>query len=252
MWNLKNKTALITGGTKGIGRATVLEFLSLGAKVIFTARHEKEVNALTTELDNGENIIYGLVSDVAKEEDLQHLKEFVEKKFDKLDILVNNAGINIRKAAIEYQVDEYQKIMNINLTAPFLLSRHLHPLLKISGHASVINVASVAANQDVRSGAPYGMAKAGLLQLTRSLAVEWAPHKIRVNAVSPWYTQTPLTTSVFEDREKFEKIKSRTPMNRIAQAEEMASVITFLAMEKSSYITGQNMVVDGGMSISAL
>ena len=252
MWNLKNKTALVTGGTKGIGKSTVKEFLSLGAKVIFTSRNKHDINAITKEFSKDRNEVYGLVSDVSKEEDLQSLKDFAEEKFNHLDILVNNAGINIRKAALDYTEAEYQKIIQINLTAPFLLSRLLHDLLKKSSHASIINVASIAARQDVRSGAPYGMAKAGLLQQTRNLAVEWAPEHIRVNAVSPWYTETPLTVSVLENKEKFKKIKDCTPMNRIAQPEEMANVITFLAMDKSSYITGQNIIVDGGMSISAL
>lgn len=252
MWNLKNKTAVITGGTKGIGKATVIEFLALGAKVIFTSRTEADIIALTEELGNNGNEVYGLVSDVSKKSDLHQLKNFTEEKFGSLDILVNNAGINIRKAALDYTEEEYQKVLRINLTAPFLLSRLLFPNLKKSGRASIINVASIAASQDVRSGTPYGMAKAGLLQQTRNLAVEWAPEHIRVNAISPWYTETPLTVSVLENKEKLEKIKARTPMNRIAKAEEMAAAITFLAMDKSSYITGQNIVVDGGMSISAL
>lgn len=252
MWNLKNKTAVITGGTKGIGKATVIEFLALGAKVIFTSRTEADIIALTEELGNNGNEVYGLVSDVSKKSDLHQLKNFTEEKFGSLDILVNNAGINIRKAALDYTEEEYQKVLRINLTAPFLLSRLLFPNLKKSGRASIINVASIAASQDVRSGTPYGMAKAGLLQQTRNLAVEWAPEHIRVNAISPWYTETPLTVSVLENKEKLEKIKARTPMDRIAKAEEMAAAITFLAMDKSSYITGQNIVVDGGMSISAL
>ena len=165
---------------------------------------------------------------------------------------MNNAGINIRKGATEYTSEEYRKILDINLFAPFEMSRLLHPLLKKSGRASIINIASVAANQDVKSGAPYGMAKSGLLQQTRNLAVEWAQDNIRVNAVSPWYTETPLTVSVFKNTERFEKIVERTPMKRVAQPEEMANAIAFLAMDKSSYITGQNIILDGGMSISAL
>ena len=127
----------------------------------------------------------------------------------------------------------------------------LHPLLKKGKNPSVINVASVAALVDVRSGAPYGMSKAGLLQLTRNLAVEWAPEGIRVNAVSPWYTITPLTKEVLKQPDRIALIKTRTPMGRVAAASEMANAITFLAMDKASYITGQNITVDGGMSASA-
>ena len=142
--------------------------------------------------------------------------------------------------------------MNINLIAPFEIARLCFPLLKASGKASIINVSSVASNQDVRSGVPYGMAKSGLNQLTRSLAVEWAKHHIRVNTVSPWYTQTPLTEAVLNDDQRLKVIKDRTPLKRVAQPDEIANAIAFFAMEKSSYITGQNLSCDGGMSVSAL
>lgn len=252
MWNLNTKTALVTGGTKGIGRATVEEFLSLGAQVIFTARNKDDVQELETEFrKNGKNV-FGFSGDVSKEEDLQKLHEFVGEKFDKLDILVNNAGINIRKATMDYSVAEFEKIIAINLFAPFYISRLFYPLLKKSGVASVVNIASVAGTQDVKSGSPYAMAKAGLLQQTRSLASEWALDHIRVNAVSPWYTETPLTASVFENEARFNTIKERTPMQRVAQPEEIAATIAFLAMNKASYITGQNIIVDGGLSANGL
>ncbi len=252
MWDLEGKIALITGGTKGIGKTTVEEFLDLKARVIFTSRSKKNVEDLENSLTAKGFEVYGIVGDVSNHQDLERIRDFVVQKFERLDILVNNAGINIRKDATAYTTEEYRQILDINLFAPFELSRLLHPLLKKSGKASIINIASVAANQDVKSGAPYGMAKSGLLQQTRNLAVEWAQDNIRVNAVSPWYTETPLTASVFKNTERFDKIVERTPMKRVAQPIEMANAIAFLAMDKSSYITGQNIILDGGMSISAL
>ncbi len=253
MWNLHEKKAIVTGGTKGIGRATVKEFLQLGAHVIFTARNNDDVSSLELELqaEYGDKV-FGFASDVSSTSDLDALYEFVNSKFEALDILVNNAGINIRKSAQEYTKEEYQKVININLLAPFELSRRVFPLLKHAKNATIINVSSVASNQDVKSGAPYGMAKSGLNQMTRSLAAEWAQYNIRVNAVSPWYTQTPLTEAVFEDQKRLNQITKRTPLERVAQPHEMANVITFLAMDKASYITGQNIIADGGMSIKAL
>lgn len=252
MWNLDGKTALVTGGTKGIGKATVKEFLSLGAKVIFTSRSQQDVDDFESELQEQGHICNGLVSDVSLEDDQDKLTDFVFERSGSLDILVNNAGINIRKEAIQYEPEEYRKILEINLIAPFELTRKFYALLKRSGKASVINVASVAGSQDVKSGAPYAMAKSGLLQQSRSLASEWAENGIRVNTVSPWYTRTPLTKTVFENDSRLEKIIERTPMNRVAEPEEMANVIAFLAMDKASYITGQNISVDGGLSANAL
>lgn len=252
MWNLKNKIALITGGTKGIGKATVEEFLKLGATVIFTARNKEQIQEYEKTLRARSLPAYGIKCDVSSANEIENLKNFIITNFNRLDILVNNAGINIRKKASEYTAEEYEKIISINLTAAFTLSRIFYNHLKSSGAASIVNVASVAATQDVKSGTPYAMAKAALLQQTRSLASEWAMDKIRVNAVSPWYTDTPLVRSVFEDEPRMAKIIERTPMQRVAQPEEIASAITFFAMDKASYITGQNLIIDGGLSANAL
>ncbi|MEE3227221.1 MAG: SDR family oxidoreductase [Bacteroidota bacterium] len=252
MWNLEGKTALITGGTKGIGRATVLEFAKLGAKVIFTARDGAAVTAFQQELGEMGYIASGMQGDVTSEDDQDKLTDFVFQRSGSLDILVNNAGMNIRKEAIMYEVEEYEQVINTNLIAPFELTRKFFALLKRSGKASVINVASVAALQDVKSGVPYAMAKAGILQQTRSLASEWADKNIRVNAVSPWYTETPLVKPIIDQKERYAKIVERTPLNRFAQPEEIASAIAFLAMDKASYITGQNITADGGLSANAL
>lgn len=252
MWNLKNQTALVTGGSKGIGKAAVLELLELGAKVFFTARNVEEVEKLEQELISKGYPAKGMAADVSLEEDQQKMLEWLSQEVDSLHILVNNAGINIRKKALEYSEEEFQKVLNINLHSPFRLSRILHPLLKKSGNGKIINVSSVAAAQDVGTGTPYAMSKAGLLQQTRSLAAEWAADKIRVNAVSPWFTRTPLTEGLLGQKERIDRIVNRTPLGRIAEAQEVATVIAFLAMDKSSFITGQNIVVDGGMSINAV
>lgn len=247
-WNLKGKTALITGGSKGIGRATVEEFLQLGARVIFTARQEDDIRKLEARWEGYE--LQGLISDVSLPADRLKLREFLEKEYGRLDVLVHNAGINIRKKALDYSEEEYLKVLGINLIAPFELSRLLFPLLEKGERPAIVNVASVAASFDVRTGAPYGMAKAGLLQQTRNLAAEWAPFGIRVNAVSPWFTLTPLTQGLLGDKERMEAVVSGTPLNRVAQPEEVAALIAFLAMDKASYITGQNVTIDGGMSIA--
>jgi len=128
----------------------------------------------------------------------------------------------------------------------------LFPFLQKSGNGSIINVASSEAIQEVGTGTPYAMSKSGLLQQSRSLAVEWAKDGIRVNSVSPWFTKTPLTEGFLQNDEKMNTILSRTPLNRVAEAKEISAIISFLAMGKSSFITGQNIIADGGMSINAL
>lgn len=252
MWDLKNKTALITGGSKGIGLACVEEFAALGARVIFTGRDEETLKKEEIRLKGKGYQVIALAGDVTLERDRIRLREAIKKDFSALDILVNNAGTNIRKATTDYKEEEYRKVIELNLMAPFELCRICFPFLKNSGKASVINISSVAAILDDHTGAPYGMAKSGLLQMTRSLAVEWAQHGIRVNAVSPWFTLTPLTEGLLKQPEKIEPVLQRTPLRRVADATEVAAAVAFLAMNKSSYITGHNLVTDGGMSINAL
>ena len=239
------KKALVTGGTKGIGLAIVNDLLELDVEVITIARSNPK------DLFEGKNITV-LEGDLTDGNFRKQIIETIQKRWGKLDILVNNVGTNIRKKTIEYTEEEIRKVFEINLFSMVDLSRQAFPLLKESGKASVINIASVAGSFDVQTGSPYGMTKSAIIQLTRNLAVEWAPHNIRVNTVSPWYIETPLTKPVLSQPDRLQKIIGRTPMNRVGQPEEVSGIVAFLAMDKSSYITGQNIMVDGGFSANGL
>ncbi|KAA2239271.1 SDR family oxidoreductase [Chitinophaga agrisoli] len=252
-WHLKNKKAVVTGGSKGIGKAIVQELLELGASVLFTARQEPELAAAREAFSGKGFTAFTLAGDVNDPAHRHHIVEWVQQHWGgALDILVNNAGINVRKPSADYSEAEYRKVLDIDLVAPFELCRLLYGPLRQSGHGAIINISSVAGSLDAQTGAPYGMAKAGLLQLTRSLASEWAASGIRVNSVSPWFTETPLTAGLLANQEKLAVITGRTPMRRIARDEEVAAAVAFLAMDKASFITGQNLSVDGGATISIL
>lgn len=242
-WDLKGKKTLITGGTRGIGKAIVDEFISLGADVIAVARH----------LDQGDKNPSAryLEGDITDPIFRQQLLYEVGKAWGMLHVLVNNVGTNIRKKFSEYSEGEYRKLFETNLFAMTALTQASHELLLKSGNACVVNVASVAGSLDVQSGPPYGMTKAAIIQLGRHLAVEWAP-TIRVNTVSPWYIQTPLTQPVLSQPDRLERILARTPMGRVGQPEEVAGIVAFLAMDHAAYITGQNILVDGGMTSKGL
>jgi tropinone reductase I len=235
-WTLQGKRALITGGTRGIGAATVDEFMSLGAEVAIVSRQ--------AEKRDGVLVIQG---DVSRAEDRARIVEELKAHWDRLDVLVNNAGMNIRKPWLEINDAERDTVLTTNALGPMDLTKKLFLLLMNSKHSAVVNVASVAGFVDVGSGATYALSKAALLQFTRSLAVEWAAHSIRVNAVAPWYIRTPLTEPVLSQPERMEKILSRTPMRRVGTPEEIAAAIAFLAMDKSSFITGHCLVADGGL-----
>ena len=251
-WDLQGKRALVTGGTKGIGKAIVEEFLALGAEVMIIARgqHELEERVRLWQMEGLP--VTGIAGDVSKAADREKIGVAIGERWGALDVLVNNAGTNVRKKIEEYTEEEIRHVMEVNLFAAVELCRLCLHYLRLGTGASVINISSISGIVDTRSGAPYGMTKAALMQLSRNLAVEWAEHGIRVNTVSPSYTDTPLTEAVLKNPDRLQNIIDRTPLGRVAQPEEVAPVVAFLAMDKASYITGQNIATDGGLLAKGL
>lgn len=244
-WTLTGKKALITGATKGIGKAIAQEFLVLGAEVTIVARHEPTLTqVLQSWHDQGWNA-HGIAADVATASGRQAVLE--QLNMGGLDILVNNVGTNIRKRAIDYAAAEYMQIFQTNLDSVFELCQMSYPLLKASA-GSIVNIGSVAGLTAVRTGAPYGMTKAALVQLTRSLAVEWGRDRIRINTVAPWFVQTPLTEPLLKNPELLAEVEAATPLQRTGTPEEIAGVVAFLCMPAAAYLTGQCISVDGGFT----
>ncbi len=249
-WTLEGKRVLVTGATEGIGRATVEQMLELGASVFAVARTAERLDERLEEWRSRGYTVHGVPADVADDDARAALFAEIGRAWDRFDGVVNNVGTNVRKAAVEYSSEEFDFIMRTNMVSAFDVCRRAHPFLAAGG--AVVNVLSVAGLTHLPTGAPYAMSKAALLQLTRNLAGEWAAAGIRVNAVAPWYTRTPLVEKPLQDDEYRNYVLRRTPLGRIAEPEEVASAIAFLCMPASSYVTGQCLAVDGGFLINGL
>lgn len=245
-WSLKNKKALITGATRGIGKASVEEFLKFGAEVFILSRNQKDIEAQLRSYEAKGFKADGMKCDVTLKSDRERLFKKIKSCWGSLDILVNNAGTNTRKKTLENTEEDFDKLIDLNLKSVFELCKMFHPLLKKSGDASIVNVVSVAGLTSVGTGSPYAMTKAALIHFTKYISVEWAKDKIRANAVAPWYIRTSLTQPVIKNPEYLKSVLERTPMKRIGEPGEVAAVIAFLSMPAASYVTGECISVDGG------
>jgi Tropinone reductase 1 len=244
-WQLDGARAVVTGGTRGIGLAVVLELLELGASVVTVGRDLDDLDPrLEAARDAGR--LHLTAADLATAEGRAALIALIPATWDAVEILVNNVGSNIRTPSLDATDEDYRRILDTNLTTAWDLSRALHPRLAASGRGAIVNVGSVAGQVSVGTGAVYAMTKAAIEHLTRYLAVEWARDGIRVNAVAPWYIRTPLVEPILGDPATLERVLAVTPMRRVGEPHEAAAVIVFLCLPAASYVTGQVVAADGG------
>lgn len=242
---LQNKVALITGSSRGIGRATAILFAKEGAKVVVNYKSDKKAaDEVVTIIGNGNAV--AINADVTQEKDVQRLVAQTIKKFGRIDILINNAGEIFRPGDWKSDTVTWQKTIDTNLTSAWLMIREVAPIMQKNGGGAIVNTVSVYGFLGAAAVLAYTSAKGGLITLTKSFAKELAP-SIRVNAVAPSNVMTDMTKGA--GPALIEQFRQETPLKRIAEPEELAKAMLFLASDDASYVTGEVLVVDGGYSL---
>ncbi len=246
MIDLKNKTALITGGSRGIGRACVQFLSKAGADVAFTYNTNEQLAKKLSDEYTGKNIVRSFKVNTNNEDDICNVINTVENDFGKIDILVNNAGIWEKSEIENLSLDKWNKTININLTGTFLFTKYTVPIMKKNKFGRIINISSTAGQRGEAFYSHYAASKGGIIAFTKSLAAELGEYNITVNSVAPGWVKTDMTKDVFENKYEEEKIIKDIPLRKIAVPEDVAGAVIFLASDLASHITGSSINVNGG------
>lgn len=250
--SLEGKTAVVTGGTSGIGRAISLGLAEAGADVVATARRQAQVDSTAAEIEGRGRKTLRQVSDVCNRVALESLRDAVLKSFAKVDILINCAGKIKRTPTLTLAEAEWTDILNTNLTGTLRACQVFGKLMIERGYGRIINIASLNSFVALSEVAAYAASKAGVTSLTRSLAVEWSKHGVTVNAIAPGVFRTDLNAKLLDSTSRGQELLMRTPMGRFGKTEELIGAAIYLASDAASFVTGQTLVVDGGFLASGV
>jgi 3-oxoacyl-[acyl-carrier protein] reductase len=248
------KVAVITGAGSGIGEATAKRLATEGATVVLVGRTKEKLERVATNIieETRSERAFTFQADVTNEANVIELVNFLKENFDRLDVVVNNAGGSLKSTILETSVNDWDAIQGVNLKSVFLVSKLLGKLMgeqQIDSSRSIVNVASLSGHKAGAQIPHYSSAKAGVINFSKALALELSQYGIRVNSVSPGFVETPLTEKGLENEQFVKAIKRNTALRRVGTPEEIANVISFIASEEASYMTGSDVLVDGGWLI---
>ncbi len=245
-FDFRNKTIVITGATKGIGKAIANDFIKQGAELILTGTNIDEVNSLNQNKDKSQRVKYFYL-DLLKDDSLNDFIDIL-KFYKKIDILVNNAGINKVNHVFDINFEDWESIIKVNLSGAFQLCKIIAKMMTEQKQGHIINIASIFGTITRSKRSTYTASKAGLIGLTKTLAVDLAPYDILVNSVSPGFIETELTKKILKEEEIID-LKSKIPLGRLGGTDEISKLVVFLASDLNTYLTGQNIIIDGGYTI---
>jgi len=252
MFDLTGQSALVTGGSRGLGREMATALAGQGADVVICSRDRREAEATAADIaaETGRRVI-GFQADVTQRCDVEDLVEATVTRLGKLEILVNNAGSNIRKPLLEFTDEEWSRVTRVCLDGPFLVARAAAPHMIRGGYGRIINVSSSLGAIALPERGPYCAAKGGLIQLTKVMALEWAEHGITVNSLCPGPFRTPYNLRLEENPALYESYLNLIPQHRWGQPSEIRGAAVFLASREAAYVTGSALYIDGGWTAHA-
>ncbi len=248
LFDIKNKKVLITGSTSGIGLVLAEGIAKEGAVVIINGRDAAKVKNAVNSLKEKGLQVFGYTFDIAKPEEVERSVAQIENDLGPIDVLVNNAGIQIRGKLEEFALDDWNKVLETNLTGAFVVSKYVVKGMIQRKKGKIINICSLQSELARNTIAPYAAAKGGMKMLTRSMATEWAKHNVQVNGIGPGYFKTAITKALYENQEFNDWLCNRTPVGRWGNPEELVGTIVYLSSEASDFVNGQLIFVDGGIT----
>jgi len=246
LFYLTDKIAIVTGGGSGIGRRVAMAFSEFGAKLIIADVNQKAADLVVSEIKSKEGEAIAVPMDVTRPGEVDQMVNTAVDTFGRIDILFNNAGISVRGPAESFSLEDWNKVLAVNLTGMFICAQAVGKVMIKQRRGKIINTASVSAKLGHPGNLAYAAAKHGVVGMSKVMAVEWGKYGVRVNCIGPGVIKTPMTMKAFSDPETYQELVKRVPLGRLGEPDDLVGAVVFLASDASNYVTGQTLYIEGG------